>query len=186
MDTTKPEQEQTLLRMLFGEMPRADCERPRGAAETTRPKDGPWAPSSCRVLVVDDNRDAAETLAQVIQALGHIAYAAFDGPSALELVEQFEPDLGLLDLGLPGMDGYELGRRLRERLPDLYLVAVSGYGQDSDKERSLAAGFADHLVKPIEMEAIEALLAERMPVQPARDEGEARAAAPSAATTRAR
>lgn len=110
-----------------------------------------------RVLVVDDNEDAARVLREALKELGHEVMVATDGPSALELVEDFKPEVALLDIGLPGMDGYELARRLR-RLPGmpagLRLVAVSGFGQKDDRQRSLEAGFADHLIKPVRLEAL--------------------------------
>jgi PAS domain S-box-containing protein len=103
-----------------------------------------------RILVVDDNPDAAEMLALLLRRRGHQAEVAHDGPSALELYERFRPDAALLDIGLPVMDGYELARRLRARAGDsLLLVAVTGYGQDTDRQRSHDVGFAHHLVKPV-------------------------------------
>ena len=114
-----------------------------------------------RVLVVDDNVDAAELLALVMSQLGCETRIAHDGPSALALAESFRPELALLDIGLPVMDGYELARHLRQR-PDadpLRLVAVTGYGQKSDVERAFAAGFDDHLTKPVNIDLLEGLLA---------------------------
>jgi signal transduction histidine kinase len=113
-----------------------------------------------RVLVVDDNADAAELLSRVMQELGCHTRVAHDGPSALALVENFRPELALLDIGLPVMDGYELARHLRQRLgaEPLRLVAVTGYGQKSDVERAFAAGFDDHLTKPVNIDLLEGLL----------------------------
>lgn len=118
------------------------------------------APSGKRVLVVDDNEDGALMLAAVLETRGHAVRVAHDGPGALEVAEAFEPELALLDIGLPVMDGYELAMRLRERpgLEHLTLVAVTGYGQSGDRERSRAAGFDHHLVKPVDLEAIDAVL----------------------------
>ena len=113
-----------------------------------------------RVLVVDDNRDAADSLAELIQILGHEAATAYDGPAALAGVEEGRPDLVLLDIGLPGMSGYEVAQAVR-RGPGggaIKIVAVSGYGRESDKELSRKAGFDDHLVKPVAMETLERLL----------------------------
>ena len=109
-----------------------------------------------RVLVVDDNLDAAETLVEWLRTLGHVARLAADGPTALEAVKDFDPDVALLDIGLPIMDGYEVGRRLRERPGGSHvkLVALTGYGQESDYDRSRRAGFAEHLVKPVDLDAI--------------------------------
>ena len=114
-----------------------------------------------RVLVVDDNRDAAETLADTLDYFGYDARVAFDGPGALAAAPGFEPDLALLDIGLPLMDGYELADRLRSLpgLEDLRLVAVTGYGQSSDRRRSLDAGFDDHMVKPVDPDGLRRLLA---------------------------
>jgi PAS domain S-box-containing protein len=108
------------------------------------------------ILVVDDNADVLEMMIAALEMLGHQAHAAGDGRAALELAPRVEPDLALVDLGLPEMDGYELGRRLRA-LPGLErmrLVAVTGYGQASDRERSAAAGFDMHLVKPVSISTI--------------------------------
>ncbi len=114
-----------------------------------------------RVLVVDDNRDAAETLADGLRALGHEVFVAHDGPSALELAARVVPDLAFLDIGLPVMDGYELARRLHEtpQLASVSLVALTGYGQAGDRRRSRVAGFHEHLVKPVDLSRIVSLLA---------------------------
>jgi PAS domain S-box-containing protein len=128
-----------------------------------RPKpDGDGDGPSCRrVLVVDDNRDAAESLAVLLRHAGHEVRTAWDGPAALDLAPGFRPEVVLLDIGLPGMDGYEVARRLRGRpeLEHVVLVAVTGYGQDEDRRRSGAAGFAYHLTKPVEPAALQRLLA---------------------------
>ena len=108
------------------------------------------------MLIVDDNVDAAEMLAEWLVAVGHDAQVAGDGPTALEIAAEFKPDVVLLDIGLPVMDGYEVARRLRE-LPgcaSTRLIALTGYGQESDHERSRRAGFEDHLVKPVDLDAI--------------------------------
>jgi len=113
-----------------------------------------------RVLVVDDNEDAGDTLREVLQATGHDVRVARNGPAALLVCAEFLPDVALLDIGLPVMDGYELANRLRE-LPGvsaMRLVAVTGYGQEADRERSLVAGFDRHLVKPLDHAALERML----------------------------
>jgi signal transduction histidine kinase/ActR/RegA family two-component response regulator len=112
-----------------------------------------------RVLVVEDNRDGAETLVALIGYMGGTAKAAADGPEALRIAAEFEPHLVLLDIGLPGIDGYETAARLR-RLPgfDARLVALTGYGSAQDRERALAAGFDEHLVKPLSPDAMRDLL----------------------------
>jgi CheY-like chemotaxis protein/two-component sensor histidine kinase len=117
-------------------------------------------PGSRRVLVVDDNHDAAELLADLLRALGHTVQVASDGPSALETIPVFRPDVVLLDLGLPVMDGFELAERVRSdsRLAKVSLIAVTGYGQEVDRRRTREAGFASHLVKPVDLETLEALI----------------------------
>jgi CheY-like chemotaxis protein len=113
-----------------------------------------------RVLIVDDNVDAAEMLAALLQTLGYEVAVATDGAAALETARHFAPQVVLLDIGLPIMDGYEVARRLHqmEACRDTLLIAVSGYGQPSDRERSRQAGFAHHLVKPVEIATLGALL----------------------------
>jgi CheY-like chemotaxis protein len=117
-----------------------------------------------RVLVVDDNVDAAELLVDVLARFGCTAHAVHDGPAALAAVEAFRPDVALLDIGLPVMDGYELARRLAQQpgLADLRLVAVTGYGQRQDRDRSARAGFHAHLVKPLELTQLRQTLAQVM------------------------
>ena len=110
-----------------------------------------------RILVVDDNEDVLETLREALEELGHVVEVAHDGPSALKMAEVFEPEIALLDMGLPVMDGYELALRLRERANAshrLRLIAVTGYGQEADRQRSAAAGFDMHLVKPVDLEKL--------------------------------
>jgi CheY-like chemotaxis protein len=111
------------------------------------------------VLVVDDNVDAADSLALLLRIGGHEVRACHDGPAALALVDEFAPDLVLLDIGLPGMDGYEVARRLRARpgSDKVLLVALTGYGQEEDMRRSRQAGFDQHLVKPANHAALTAL-----------------------------
>ena len=109
-----------------------------------------------RVLVVDDNRDAAEMIADLAEQRGHVVRRADDGPDALRVLQEFTPEVALLDLGLPLMDGYELAQRIRQipRLSAIRLVAVTGYGQPDDRARSSAAGFDAHLVKPVPIEDV--------------------------------
>jgi CheY-like chemotaxis protein len=103
-----------------------------------------------RVLVVDDNRDAAESLALFLQLGGHIVSTAFDGEEALEEAQKFRPDVALLDMGMPKLNGYEVCRRLRatDWGRRIVLIAQTGWGQDEDKRRTREAGFDAHLVKP--------------------------------------
>ncbi|HEV7135056.1 MAG TPA: response regulator [Steroidobacteraceae bacterium] len=113
-----------------------------------------------RVLVVDDNQDAALSLAALLDLQGHATRVAFSGREALERIESFHPDVALLDLGLPEMDGYELAGRLRA-LPvasRIRLIALTGYGQAEDRQRTHRAGFDDHLVKPVDLAALERTL----------------------------
>jgi signal transduction histidine kinase/DNA-binding response OmpR family regulator len=128
------------------------------ARATTREASSPLRttpePRRARVLVVDDNVDGAEMLAEALHALGYRTAIAHDGPQALQVAAAFEPQIALLDIGLPVMDGYELGGRLREQHANLTLVAITGYGQDSDRERARDAGFNDHLAKPVDIEKL--------------------------------
>ncbi len=112
-----------------------------------------------RVLVVDDNHDAADSIAEILRMYGHEAGVAYHADEAMQLAAVFAADLILLDLGLPGIDGFELARRLRCVLPaTTRLVALTGYGSDDDRRRTHAAGFDEHLVKPVLGETLEALL----------------------------
>ena len=114
-----------------------------------------------RILVVDDNADSAQGTAKILTRQGHDVRIVYDGPSALIAAREHRPRYVLLDIGLPGMDGYEVAARLRqeEALQGATLIAVSGYGQDSDRRRSREAGFDQHLVKPVDPEELLALLA---------------------------
>jgi PAS domain S-box-containing protein len=117
---------------------------------------------SRRVLVVEDNVDAADALRDLLELDGHEAQVAYDGPAGIARARQFRPEIVLCDIGLPEMDGYEVARQLRAD-PDLgrsYLVALSGYASVGDRERSLAAGFDCHVAKPPEADEIERILAE--------------------------
>ena len=115
-----------------------------------------------RVLVVDDNRDAAASLGMVLEVLGAEVRLAHDGYEALDAFGAAEPAVVLLDIGMPGMDGYEVARRLRARFPDRRpaLVALTGWGQEDDRRRARDAGFEHHLVKPAELEALRSLFAD--------------------------
>jgi CheY-like chemotaxis protein len=107
---------------------------------------------SRRVLVVDDAVDAAELFGEVLRMNGHDFRVAHDGPGALQVALEFEPDVVLLDLGLPGMDGYEVARRLREQGGNMRLIAVTGYTRDPERLRE--AGFDDHLMKPVDFQQL--------------------------------
>ncbi len=112
--------------------------------------------TSRRVLVVDDNEDAALMLGELLDAHGHEIRTAFDGPSALRIADEVHPEVAVLDIGLPVMDGYELANRLRAQptLQDVRLIAVTGYGQESDRAKSREAGFQAHLAKPVSIETL--------------------------------
>jgi CheY-like chemotaxis protein len=126
------------------------AEPPRPAASAARR----------RVLVVDDNRDAATSLALLLELDGHLTHVAHDGPTALEDAARHRPDFVLLDIGLPGMSGYEVGRRIRSEPwgRHLTLIALTGWGQVEDRRRSQEAGFDAHLVKPVAHATLVSLL----------------------------
>jgi CheY-like chemotaxis protein/two-component sensor histidine kinase len=135
-------------------------------AETAAP---PFEPpteaeiGTLRILIVDDNRDAAESLDMLLKLTGHDVYSAHDGLTALEAATQLDPDVILLDLGLPLLNGYEVARRIRQRQGRggrPVLVAVTGWGQDEDRRRSEQAGFDAHMVKPVDAVALRRLLFE--------------------------
>ncbi|MBW8831747.1 MAG: response regulator [Burkholderiales bacterium] len=115
---------------------------------------------SRRVLLIDDNVDAAESLAQLLALSGHDARTAGDGAQAMRVAQEFQPEVVFCDLGLPGMNGFDLARELRT-LPfgrDIVLAALTGYGQPSDRENTARAGFDAHLVKPVDPSIIESFL----------------------------
>jgi two-component system CheB/CheR fusion protein len=131
---------------------------PNRAAERAEP--APAVPM--KVLVVDDNRDAADSLSLLLGLEGHEARTAYSGAAALDLAREQRPDVILLDLGMPGMDGYEVARALRldPEMAGTTLVALTGWGQDEDRKRSEAAGFDRHLTKPVAFDALRRLLAQ--------------------------
>jgi CheY-like chemotaxis protein len=112
-------------------------------------------------LVVDDNDDAAASMGMLLKFLRTDVQVAHDGYTALEIIESYRPDVAFLDLGMPGMDGYEVARRVRQcaDFADMKLVALTGWGQREDRDRTHEAGFNHHLVKPADIEALESLLA---------------------------
>jgi CheY-like chemotaxis protein len=133
--------------------------RPEGPAPAPPPPAA--AGRRRRVLAVDDNRDSARTLTRLLQVLGHEVSTAHDGPAALAEADRFHPEIVLLDIGLPGMDGFEVARRLRASpaFADTVLIALTGYGSPEDRAASREAGFNAHLVKPVDLEALKELLA---------------------------
>jgi CheY-like chemotaxis protein len=133
---------------------------PRAAAPTTSA-----APSGrLRMLVVDDNGDSAESLAMLLSLAGHETHVAHSGPEALVRAEALKPDAVLLDLGLPGLSGYEVCRRLRAAAwaREIPIVAITGWGQAEDRQRSKDAGFDGHLVKPVVLSDLTAMLEESL------------------------
>jgi signal transduction histidine kinase/ActR/RegA family two-component response regulator len=113
-----------------------------------------------RVLVVDDNEDAASSLGMLLKYLGTDVEVVHDGPTALSMIERYRPDVVLLDIGMPGMDGFEVARRIRERahLGSVVLIALTGWGQAEDRSRTREAGFDHHLVKPADIAALQSVL----------------------------
>jgi CheY-like chemotaxis protein len=114
-----------------------------------------------RVLVVDDNVDTALSFSMLLNASGHEALTAHDGPTAIKIANEMLPDAILLDIGLPGLNGYEVAKRIRlnPELNNTVLVALTGYGQDEDRQTSMEAGFNFHLVKPASFQQIKTILA---------------------------
>jgi CheY-like chemotaxis protein len=114
-----------------------------------------------KILVVDDNHDSALSLAMMLSLMGHETRTAHDGESAVSTAESFQPEVVLLDIGLPKLNGYEVAQRIREQPwgTSMYLIAVTGWGQDEDRQRSSEVGLNMHMVKPVEPSALEKLLA---------------------------
>jgi len=130
------------------------------ASERPGPEAATKSGTALRILVVDDNLDQAHSTAMLLGSSGHAVRVAHTGPTALDVAAEFEPDVVLLDIGLPELDGYEVARRLREqpRFRNLRLVAITGYSQESDRRRSRAAGFDHHLVKPVDLQKLQEVL----------------------------
>ena len=126
----------------------------------------PLAGASGRVLIVDDNVDAASMLEEIVKALGHDTHVVHDGASALDAALAFRPHVALLDIGLPIMNGYEVAKRLRAQQSPISLVALTGYGRDSDREQSKTAGFDAHMVKPVDLRELAATLQQLITVNP--------------------
>ncbi|MBG6071470.1 MULTISPECIES: CHASE3 domain-containing protein [unclassified Polaromonas] len=136
---------------------------PTVLAPATPAQDGNTRPAPKvpqRILVVDDNVDAAQSLAMLLEMTGHDTRLAYDGPAAVQAAIDYHPDVVLLDIGLPGLDGYKVAQRIRQQaeLKNVVLVALTGYGQDSDRQLSQDAGFDHHLVKPADYNDIEKIL----------------------------
>jgi CheY-like chemotaxis protein len=121
------------------------------------------------VLVVDDNVDAAESIAAVLRLYGHEVRCVFEGRSALEEAERYAPDVVVLDIGLPGMDGYEVAQRLRKRprFGRTPILAVTGYGSEADRQRAHRAGFDHHLTKPVDPDTLQRFIVQSRARRPA-------------------
>lgn len=134
--------------------------RPSGAGAPEPPRQEESVRPARRILVADDNRDAAETLAEFLRLEGHTVQVAYDGLQALAGIKSFEPEIALLDIGMPGLSGNEVAQRARvtEAGSRAALVAVTGWGQDKDRAQALASGFGHHLTKPVDMERLRVLL----------------------------
>jgi len=137
----------------------------RGEARRTAPAGaGAAPPEPRRVLVIDDNVDAADTLCMLLKVAGHAAEAVYGAHEALERLSDFNAEAALVDIGLPDMNGYDLARQIRARSGRIQLIALTGYGQQEDFARSREAGFDAHMIKPVEINAVEAMLARGRPL----------------------
>jgi CheY-like chemotaxis protein len=136
------------------DQPRAD--RAVDAAEAVNPHRS----FARRILIVDDNRDSADSFARLLRIMGHEVLTAHDGEQAVEMAVEFRPDVVFLDIGLPGMDGYALAATLHAQpaLSGAVLIALTGYGTDADRQRSQQAGFFAHLVKPVQFAGVQEML----------------------------
>jgi two-component system CheB/CheR fusion protein len=130
-------------------------------SQERRPKARRTASAAVRVLAADDNVDAAQALSMLLEMVGHEVRVVHDGPAVLKAVDDFEPEVILLDIGLPGMDGYEVARRLRARRDTqrALLIAITGYGQPEDIYQAKSAGFDHHMIKPVDPDALLSLIA---------------------------
>jgi len=139
---------------MIADNPMADINSTTAAAVTPIPR-------RFRILVVDDNHDSALSLAMMLSIMGHETRTAHDGESAVETAESFLPDVVLLDIGLPKLNGYEVAQRIREQSwgASMFLIAVTGWGQEEDRQRSSEVGLNVHMVKPVEPAVLEKLLA---------------------------
>jgi CheY-like chemotaxis protein len=141
-------------------LPMATAPEPGPTAQSGKTTSAAPAPRR-RILVVDDNRDAALSLATMLKLLGHETRSAHDGLEAVAAAIDYRPELILMDIGMPKLDGYETCRRIREEPwgKEIVLVALTGWGQDEDRRRSREAGFDHHFVKPVDSAAIRSILA---------------------------
>jgi CheY-like chemotaxis protein len=134
---------------------------------STRVADPAPRPARSRILIADDNRDAADSLSMLLELAGHEVRVAHHGRAAVSLAQAFRPDIALLDIGMPDLSGYEVAQELR-REPwgqEIQLIALTGWGQEKDRQQALDSGFDQHLTKPIDPDQLEALLANSRPTQ---------------------
>ena len=136
---------------------------------TPRPNDARTDTTARRILVVDDNRDAAVSLGMLLKLMGHETLTAHDGLEAIDVAQEFQPDLILLDIGMPKLNGYDTARRIRAKTwgQQIRLIALTGWGQDEDKRKSFEAGFNAHLVKPVDPTALNKVLRDETVAKPA-------------------
>lgn len=129
-------------------------------AMSSGPKTGPAMPSGSRILIVDDNRDAADSLGLLLGLDGHDVRVAYAGRQALETAKDFLPDVAILDLGLPDLSGYDVARLMRQDplLEQVSLIALTGWGQEEHKQRARDAGFDFHLTKPVDLDRLAAVI----------------------------
>jgi len=140
---------------MLADNPMADVNTATAPSVTTTPQ-------RFRILVVDDNHDSAMSLAMMLSIMGHETRTAHDGESAVASAESFLPEVVLLDIGLPKLNGYEVAQRIRENTwgQSMFLIAVTGWGQEEDRQRSTEVGLNVHMVKPVEPAVLERILAE--------------------------
>lgn len=120
-------------------------------------------PPPARILVVDDNEDAANSLATLLEVMGYQVRTAYDGPEAIEAADDFMPAVALLDIGLPRLSGYDIARHVRQRRgSDVLLVAITGWGQEEDRRRAREAGFDHHFTKPADFEVLLELIGQEL------------------------
>jgi CheY-like chemotaxis protein len=133
---------------------------PLNAGEPPQVSDPAPPPARSRILIADDNRDAADSLSMLLELAGHEVRVAHQGRAALSLAQTFRPDVALLDIGMPDLSGYEVSQELRREPWGqwIQLIALTGWGQEKDRQQALEAGFNHHLTKPIDPDQLEALI----------------------------
>jgi two-component system CheB/CheR fusion protein len=133
---------------------------PPSVQDLVDPSKGLKLPPGSRIVVIEDNADSREVLCALLSHAGFECKSADNGTAGLALIDEFEPRAAIVDIGLPGIDGLELARRVRKGSgrPDMFLIALTGYGQRGDREMALQAGFNEHLVKPVDLESLEHFL----------------------------